>query len=61
VEHCGQNQWAQAQPHGPLHSLPPTTAPRATTVMFGGLQKTGRSRACTFDPKQTDSEITSAR
>jgi hypothetical protein len=44
-----------------LHSLPPTIAPRATTVMFGGLQKTGRSRACTFDSKQTNSEIASAK
>jgi hypothetical protein len=24
VEHCGQNQCAQRQPHGPLQSLPPT-------------------------------------
>jgi hypothetical protein len=30
VEHCGQNQWAHRQPHRPLHSFPPTIAPRET-------------------------------
>ena len=53
VEHCGQKKWAHEQPHGPLQSLPPTIAPRATTVMLGGLQKTGRSRALASDPQQT--------
>jgi hypothetical protein len=57
VEHCGQNQWAQRQPHGPLQSFPPTIWPRGTTVMLGGLQKTGRSRAMAFEPKQTTAEI----
>jgi len=60
VEHCGQNQWAHRQPHGPLQSLPPTIAPRGTTLMPGGSQKTGRSRACAFDPKQTPAEIARA-
>jgi hypothetical protein len=53
VEHSGQNQWAHEQPHGPLQSLPPTIAPRATTVMLGGLQKTGRSRAFACAAKKT--------
>jgi hypothetical protein len=60
TEHCGQNQWAQRQPHSPLQSLPPTIAPRGTTLMPGGSQKTGRSRACAFDPKQTPAEIARA-
>jgi hypothetical protein len=38
VEHCGQNQWAHRQPHGPLHSFPLTIAPRATRVTVGGSQ-----------------------
>ena len=45
------SQWAHRQPHGPLQSLPPTILPRATTVMLGGSQKTGRSRAWAFKPK----------
>jgi hypothetical protein len=40
-----------------LHSFPPTIWPRGTTVMFGGLQKTGRSRAWALGPKQTTAEI----
>ena len=60
VEHCGQNQWAHRQPHGPLQSLPATIWPRGTTVMLGGLQKTGRSRAWAFDAKQTTAEIAKA-
>jgi hypothetical protein len=55
VEHCGQKKCAHEQPHGPLQSLPPTIVPRATTVMLGGLQKTGRSRAFALEPKQTPS------
>ena len=60
VEHCGQKKCAHEQPHGPLQSLPPTIVPRATTVMLGGLQNTGRSRAFAPDPKQTPSAITTS-
>jgi hypothetical protein len=61
VEHCGQKKWAHEQPHGPLQSLPPTIAPRATTVMLGGLQKTGCSRAFASAPKPTTSEMARAK
>jgi hypothetical protein len=61
VEHCGQKKCAHEQPHGPLQSLPPTIVPRATTVMLGGLQKTGRSRAFASDPKPTTSEMARAK
>jgi hypothetical protein len=60
VEHCGQNQWAQRQPHGPLQSFPPTIAPRGTTEMPGGLQKIGRTAASALEPKQRTAPVARA-
>jgi hypothetical protein len=60
VEHCGQNQWAQRQPHGPLQSFPPTIAPRGTTEMPGGLQKIGRTPASALEPKQRTAAVARA-